>query len=285
VRQPDSIDLEILAKQASRELADAAADEIVRWAVRTFSDRVCVTSSMTDTVIIDLASRVKPGIDVIFLDTGYHFAETLRTRDAAATIYPVNLINVTPSRTVEEQERDLGPRLYGRNPDLCCYLRKVVPLERALELYDAWITGLRGEETTSRRDSHAVEWDSGRKMVKVNPIVAWSQDDVDAYIEAYGVLVNRLVFEGYPSIGCATCTVRAAPGAGPRSGRWPGTSKTECGIHKLSARSPASAHRTALTPRPRFMPGVPSAAHGSRSGLLSITADDRVRCLQRCRRF
>jgi hypothetical protein len=149
-----AIDLKVLAKQARRELADAAADEIVRWAVRTFSDRVCVTSSMTDTVIIDLASRVKPGIDVIFLDTGYHFAETLGTRDAAATIYPVNLINVTPSRTVEEQERDLGPRLYGRNPDLCCYLRKVVPLERALEPYDAWITGLRREETTSRRDSH-----------------------------------------------------------------------------------------------------------------------------------
>jgi phosphoadenosine phosphosulfate reductase len=268
VRQPNSIDLEVLAKQASRELADAAADEIVRWAVRTFSHRVCVTSSMTDTVIIDLASRVKPGIDVIFLDTGYHFAETLGTRDAAAIIYPVNLINVTPSRTVEEQERDLGPRLYGRNPDLCCYLRKVVPLDRALEPYDAWITGLRREETPSRRDSYAVEWDSRRKMVKVNPIVAWSQDEVDAYIEAYGVLVNPLVFEGYPSIGCATCTVRAAPGAGPRSGRWPGTSKTECGIHILSVRS---AHRLVPAPRLRSLPGLPSTACGSHSGLLSIT--------------
>src|SRR5260370_37294803 len=106
-------------------------------------------------------------------------------------------------------------------------------------------------------------------MVKVNPIVAWSRDDVDAYIEAYRVLVNPLVFEGYPSIGCARCTVRAAPGAGPRSGRWPGTSKTECGIHRLSVRSPASAHRPVPAPRLRSLPGVPSGAHGSHSELLS----------------
>ncbi len=226
-----SADLEALAKRANDELADAPAEEIVRWAVQTFGDRVCVTSSMTDTVMIDLVSRVKPGVDVIFLDTGYHFAETIGTRDAAAAVYPVNLINVTPSRTVAEQDRDLGPRLHGRNPDLCCYLRKVIPLEQALEPYQAWITGVRREETTSRRDTTSVEWDPRRKMIKVNPIVAWSQDQVDAYIDEHGVLVNPLVFEGYPSIGCATCTVRVEAGADPRSGRWAGTSKTECGIH------------------------------------------------------
>ena len=226
-----SADLEFLAKRANDSLADAPAEEIVRWAVRTAGDRTCVTSSMTDTVIIDLASRVKPGIDVIFLDTGYHFAETIGTRDAAAQVYPVNLINVTPSRTVAEQDRDLGPRLFGRNPDLCCYLRKVVPLEQALEPYLAWITGVRRAETTSRRGTQAIEWDSRRRMLKINPIVGWSQVQVDAYIEENGVLVNPLVSEGYPSIGCATCTLRAQPGADPRSGRWAGTSKTECGIH------------------------------------------------------
>ncbi len=226
-----SADLEALANRASDELADAPAEEIVRWAVQTFGDRVCVTSSMTDTVMIDLVSRVKPGVDVIFLDTGYHFAETIGTREAAATVYPVNVINVTPSRTVAEQDRDLGPRLYGRNPDLCCYLRKVIPLEQALEPYHAWITGVRKQETTARRDTTAVEWDPRRNMIKVNPIVAWSQDQVDAYIDEHGVLVNPLVFEGYPSIGCATCTVRVEAGADPRSGRWAGTSKTECGIH------------------------------------------------------
>ncbi len=226
-----SADLEALASRASEELAGASAEEIVLWAVHTFGDQVCVTSSMTDTVIIDLVSRMKPGIDVIFLDTGYHFAETIGTRDAAAAIYPVNLLNVTPSRTVAEQDADLGPRLYGRNPDLCCYLRKVVPLERALEPYHAWITGVRREETTSRRDTGAVEWDPRRKMIKVNPIVAWSQDQVDSYVEEHGVLVNPLVFEGYPSIGCSTCTLPVKVGEDPRSGRWAGTSKTECGIH------------------------------------------------------
>ncbi|HUK72469.1 MAG TPA: phosphoadenylyl-sulfate reductase [Streptosporangiaceae bacterium] len=224
-------DLEFLVKRANDRLAHAPADEIVRWAVAAIGDRICVTSSMTDTVIIDLASRVKPGIDVIFLDTGYHFAETIGTRDAAAQVYPVNLINVTPSRTVAEQDRDLGPRLFGRNPDLCCYLRKVVPLEQALEPYHAWITGVRAAETTARRGTQPVEWDSRRKMVKVNPIVGWSQEQVDAYIQDNGVLVNPLVSEGYPSIGCATCTLRAQPGADPRSGRWAGTTKTECGIH------------------------------------------------------
>ncbi len=223
--------MERLAAKAADDLADAPAEDIIRWAVDAFGDRICITSSMTDAVIVHLASAVRPGIDVIFLDTGYHFPETLGTRDAATAVYPINLINVTPSRTVEEQDAELGPRLYGRNPDLCCYLRKVVPLERALDPYDAWITGVRREETNSRSDTRAVEWDARREMVKVNPIVNWSQEQVDQYIAEQGVLINPLVYEGYPSIGCATCTLPVAPGADPRSGRWAGSSKTECGLH------------------------------------------------------
>ncbi len=223
--------METLAAEAAEALQGASADEVIKWAAETFGARLCITSSMTDAVIVDLAARHVPGIDVLFLDTGYHFAETIGTRDAVSVVYPVNVINVTPPTTVEEQDAELGPKLYARNPDLCCYLRKVVPLERALAPYDAWITGVRREETYARRGTQAVEWDPRRKMVKVNPIVGWSQDQVDAYIEEYGVLVNPLVPEGYPSIGCATCTLRAEPGSDPRSGRWAGTSKTECGIH------------------------------------------------------
>src|SRR5450755_4324646 len=225
------IEMDRLAAKAAADLAGAHADDVIRWAVDTFGGRLCITSSMTDAVIIDLVSRVRPGIDVIFLDTGYHFAETIGTRDAVSAVYPVNVINVTPSRTVEEQDAELGPRLYGRNPDLCCYLRKVVPLERALDPYEAWLTGVRKEETSARSDTRVVEWDPRREMVKVNPIVSWTQDQVDGYIAEHGVLVNPLVDEGYPSIGCATCTMRVAPGADPRSGRWTGTGKTECGIH------------------------------------------------------
>lgn len=227
----DPEQMRTLAEQAAEELADAPAEEVIRWAVDTFGERICVTSSMTDAVIIHLAAGVQPGIDVVFLDTGYHFAETIGTRDAVEAVYPVNVINVTPSRTVAEQDAELGPRLYGRNPDLCCYLRKVVPLEQALGPYDAWITGVRREETSARSDTKVVEWNERRQMVKVNPIVGWTQDQVDAYITENGVLVNPLVYDGYPSIGCATCTARVEPGADPRSGRWTGTGKTECGIH------------------------------------------------------
>jgi phosphoadenosine phosphosulfate reductase len=223
--------LEALAAQAARELADATAEEIVRWAADTFDDRLCLTSSMTDAVLIHLASAAQPGIDVIFLDTGYHFAETIGMRDAVAVMYPVNVVNVTPARTVAEQDAEFGQRLYARDPDFCCAMRKVRPLERALRPYDAWITGVRRDETPSRRNAKAVEWDARRGMVKVNPIVSWSQDQVDQYIEAHGILVNPLVSDGYPSIGCATCTRRIEPGADPRSGRWSGTGKNECGIH------------------------------------------------------
>jgi phosphoadenosine phosphosulfate reductase len=223
--------LQRLAAAAAKDLADVPARDVIAWATETFGERVCITSSMTDAVIVHLAASVKPGMDVIFLDTGYHFSETIGTRDAVAATYPINLINVTPSRTVAEQDAQLGPRLYGRNPDLCCYLRKVVPLERALDPYDAWITGVRREETIARSDTGVVEWDARRAMIKVNPIASWSQEQVEAYIAANGVLVNPLVDDGYPSIGCATCTMRVEQGADPRSGRWVGTGKTECGLH------------------------------------------------------
>ncbi len=172
-----------LAAAAAEELETASAQEIIRWATDTFGDRICVTSSMTDAVIIHLASSVRPGIDVVFLDTGYHFPETIGTRDAVEAVYPITLVNVTPSRTVAEQDAELGPRLYGRNPDLCCYLRKVEPLERTLRgNYDAWISGVRRDETLARRDTPVVDWDNKRQMVKVNPIARWTGAQVDEYI-------------------------------------------------------------------------------------------------------
>jgi phosphoadenosine phosphosulfate reductase len=222
----------VLAAQAAQALDGATAEEIAQWAADTFDDRLCITSSMTDAVLVDLVSRVQPGIDVIFLDTGYHFAETIGTRDAVAAVYPVNVVNVTPDRTVAQQDAEFGERLYRRDPDLCCAMRKVQPLERSLRQYDAWVTGVRNGETARRREARAVEWDPRRQMVKVNPIVSWTQEQVDDYIAEHNVLVNPLVYDGYPSIGCATCTRRVAPGADPRSGRWAGTGKTECGLHE-----------------------------------------------------
>jgi phosphoadenosine phosphosulfate reductase len=223
--------MERLAAEAADALAGAPAEEVIAWAAKTFGSRICITSSMSDAVLVSLVSQQLPGVDVLFLDTGYHFPETIGTRDAVSAVYPVNVINVTPPTTVAEQDAELGPRLYSRNPDLCCYLRKVVPLEQALGPYDAWFTGVRREETSARSDTKVVAWDARREMVKVNPIVEWTQQQVDDYIAAQGVLVNPLTYDGYPSIGCRTCTAKVVDGADPRSGRWAGTAKTECGIH------------------------------------------------------
>ena len=223
--------MESLAAEAAEALAGAPAESVIRWAAETFGSKLCITSSMTDAVIIDLTSRVVPGIDVLFLDTGYHFAETIGTRDAVSVVYPVNVISVTPSTTVAQQDAELGPKLYARNPDLCCYLRKVAPLERALDPYDAWITGVRRQETDTRSDTKVVQWDAKRQMVKVNPIATWSEEDVEKYIADNGVLVNPLLFDGYGSVGCAPCTRRLIEGESGRDGRWAGTSKIECGLH------------------------------------------------------
>jgi len=223
--------MERLAAEAAEALEGAPAEDVIAWAARTFGSRICITSSMSDAVLVSLVSKQLPGIDVLFLDTGYHFPETIGTRDAVSAVYPVNVVNVTPPTTVAEQDAELGPRLYSRNPDLCCYLRKVVPLEQALAPYDAWFTGIRREETEARNDTRVVSFDARREMIKVNPIVEWTQQQVDEYIAAESVLVNPLLYDGYPSIGCRTCTARVAKGADPRSGRWAGTAKTECGIH------------------------------------------------------
>jgi phosphoadenosine phosphosulfate reductase len=225
------LDLQDIVESAAVFLEDAPAREVVRWAAATFGDRLCLTSSMSDALLIHLVSTVKPGVDVLFVDTGYHFAETIGTRDAVEQVYDVNVINVRPSRTVEEQDRDLGPRLFGRNPDLCCFLRKVEPLNRALEPYLAWISGIRRDESPSRANTKVVEWDAKRQMVKINPIAGWTQEDVDNYIADNGVLINPLHYDNYPSIGCAPCTRQVAEGEDPRSGRWAGLGKVECGIH------------------------------------------------------
>lgn len=225
-------DLERLARGAGSELEDAPAGEIVRWAVRTFGARLAVACSMQDAVLVHLVSQVAPGIDVLFLDTGYHFAETIGTRDAVAATYPVNLITLTPRQSVAEQDASYGSRLYERDPDLCCRLRKVVPLDRALARYDAWATGVRRIEAPTRSITPVVSFDPKRGKVKLAPLAAWSDADVADYAAEHSVLINPLHGAGYPSIGCAPCTRAVAAGEDSRAGRWAGSAKTECGIHR-----------------------------------------------------
>ncbi len=224
-------ELRELAERAGRDLEDADALEILRWADATFGPRLCVTSSMEDAVVAHLASRVRPGVDVVFLDTGYHFPETIGTRDAVAAVMDVNVITLHPRRTVAEQDAELGPRLHEREPDRCCALRKVAPLEEGLAGYDAWATGLRRDESPGRAGTPVVGWDARRRKVKVSPIARWSQDDVETYVAGHGVLTNPLLQDGYGSVGCAPCTRRLLEGEDGRAGRWAGTGKTECGLH------------------------------------------------------
>ncbi|MGF0162689.1 phosphoadenylyl-sulfate reductase [Streptomyces koyangensis] len=224
-------ELRALAERAGAELEEAPALEIVRWAADTFGERFCVTSSMEDAVVAHLASRVRPGVDVVFLDTGYHFPETIGTRDAVEAVLDVNVLTLTPRQSVAEQDAEYGPKLHDRDPDLCCALRKVKPLEEGLAGYAAWATGLRRDESPTRANTPVVGWDARRRKVKVSPIARWTQDDVDAYVARYGVLTNPLLTDGYASVGCAPCTRRVAAGEDARAGRWAGTGKTECGLH------------------------------------------------------
>jgi phosphoadenosine phosphosulfate reductase len=227
----EDVELQQIAEQAGRDLEDASAQDVIRWAVDTFGSGFAIASSMGDGLLAHLAGSVAPGIDILFLDTGYHFAETIGTRDAVASSYDVNVRTVLPLMTVQQQDAEHGPNLWDRDPTTCCAMRKVEPLARALQPYVAWGSGVRRDEAVTRRNAGVVEWDARRGKVKVNPIATWTQADVDAYVDKHGVLVNPLAYDGYPSIGCAPCTHRVAPGEDPRSGRWSGSAKTECGLH------------------------------------------------------
>ncbi|AHH95056.1 phosphoadenylyl-sulfate reductase [Kutzneria viridogrisea] len=226
-----SADLKSLAEKASAELADASAAEALAWTARTFGESWIVASNMQDAVLIDLATQAKPDVDVLFLETGYHFPETIGTRDAVEVVYPkVRIVNAAAEQSVAEQEAEFG-LLNKTAPDRCCFLRKVVPLRNTLARYDAWVTGVRRVDAPTRADTPIVQWDERNGLVKVNPIAPWSDEQFNAYIADHGILENPLVSEGYLSIGCAPCTAKPLPGQDPRSGRWAGQSKTECGLH------------------------------------------------------
>ena len=227
-----TVDLAARAVRAGHDLEEAAPQEVLRWAIGEYGNRFAIASSMADAVLVHMASQVVEGVAVLFLDTGYHFPETIGTRDAVASTYAVDVRTVLPVLTVAQQDAQHGARLHDRDPDLCCAMRKVEPLSRALEPYDAWASGIRRDESPTRAAIRVVDWDDKRGKVKVNPLATWTGDQVDAYVAEHGVLVNPLVHDGFPSIGCRPCTRRVDPGDDPRAGRWAGRDKTECGLHQ-----------------------------------------------------
>ncbi len=224
-------DYKRLAEEAAAELAGATAAEVLAWTAKTFGDDFIVASNMQDAVLIDLAVKAKPDVDVLFLETGYHFAETIGTRDAVEVTYPsIRIVNAEAEQSVADQEAEFG-LLNKTDPTQCCFLRKVVPLRKTLSNYDAWVTGVRRADAPTRADTPIVQWDDRNGLVKINPIAPWSDEEFRAYIDANGILENPLVSEGYLSIGCAPCTAKPLPGQDARSGRWAGLAKTECGLH------------------------------------------------------
>lgn len=218
VHPPTFTDDELAELSTSFETAPAS--RIIRWAVETFGSQLCLTASMADAVLIDLATRIDPCIEVVFIDTGYHFPDTLRTVEAVRRRYSLNLhlLTVPPS----------DPPLWTRPG--CCAEAKVAMLDRALATKQAWLSGLRRVETPTRAEAAILGRDR-RGLVKVNPLANWSDDDIAGYIATHDVPVNPLSLQGYPSIGCLPCTTPVAPGEDPRAGRWRGLDKTECGLH------------------------------------------------------
>lgn len=224
-----------LVTDAQDRYAAASADEILTWVAAQVGagriDRVAVASSMADTALPHLVSQHLPGVDVLFLDTGYHFPETLQTRDEVNRRLDVTIRTVRPDLSVAEQDATNGRDLFARDPASCCAMRKVAPLTEALKDYDLWITGVRRAESPTRATTPIIEWDETFGLIKVNPLVAWTDDDVTGYLSDHDIPVNPLLAQGYPSIGCAPCTRRVEAGEDPRSGRWSGFEKTECGLH------------------------------------------------------
>jgi phosphoadenosine phosphosulfate reductase len=211
--------------EAARRFEHAPPGQLLSWAGATFGDDLVVAAAMTlDVVLVDLAARAIPGVEVVFLDTYEHFPETLETAAEVERRYPIRLRRETPEAAlvVEGQHRT--------DPNACCHARKVLPLERALAGRRAWVTGMRRVDAATRTEIPVVQRDK-RGLVKINPIASWTDDDVAHYAAEHGVPLNPLLQRGYPSIGCAPCTRPVAPGESGRAGRWAGMDKTECGLH------------------------------------------------------
>jgi len=208
--------------EISDRFETASASAVLRWARDRFGASLVLASSFQDCVLIDVAARQYPEIEVVFLDTGFHFPETLDYVETVRRRYDLNLRVLGPA---------LGPGEWPCGTDRCCELRKVAPLAQALEGRDAWMTGLRRTEAATRAEAPIVGWDEGRGLIKVNPLATWTDRDVSGYVIDHGLPVHPLTSQGFLSIGCAPTTRAVLPGEDPRAGRWSGTDKTECGIH------------------------------------------------------
>jgi phosphoadenosine phosphosulfate reductase len=228
LQEPSIVDI-------ARTFEEAAPQEILEWAVRTFGQRVALACSFggpSGMALLDMLVAIDPQTPVYYLDTDLLFPETYDHIARVARHYGIDPFPVHPERSVYEQSLDHGPALWERDPDLCCDLRKVEPQRRFLTGYSAWISGIRRDRATSPSAVRVLEWDAKFDLVKINPLATWTEEMVWTYVRAHDVPYNPLHDSGYPSIGCTNCTARVKSGDAPRAGRWQGFAKTECGLHR-----------------------------------------------------
>lgn len=220
-------------KQANDELEGKSPRMIMRWALETFAPSITLATGFgpSGIVLMFLVSQLRPETPVFYLDTDLLFKQTYALRNEFEQRFGIRFERVHSGISLKEQAAQHGDALWSHNSDACCNIRKVIPQREYLKNYDAWITGVRRDQTAFRSNANIVEWDKANEMVKINPLVAWTEQEVWDCIRAHELPYNPLHDDGYPSIGCWTCTQAVAPGEDPRSGRWAGMEKTECGMH------------------------------------------------------
>jgi phosphoadenosine phosphosulfate reductase len=222
-------------ERLSAELEGKQPEEVLRWAVREFQPGLSLACSFggpTGMVLLDMIMKIDPTVEVFYLDTDFLFPETYHLREVCERKYGFKTIGVKSLLTPAAQAEQHGEALWLSNPDLCCQLRKVEPNERALAGKTAWIAGMRRDQSKARSHIQIVDWDTKFDLVKISPLAAWDDKQVWSYIMANDVPYNELHDRNYPSIGCTYCTQPVKPGDDPRSGRWAGQDKTECGIQE-----------------------------------------------------
>jgi phosphoadenosine phosphosulfate reductase len=220
-------------ERLNKHFQNQPPEALLTWATQTFHPRLALTCSFSGPsgmVLLDMVVRSGLDMTVIFLDTDLLFPETYELAALAEQRYGIPIQRRRPALSLEEQDRQEGPHLYARDPDRCCHLRKVTPLAETLRDYDAWISGIRRDQSNTRATVHLLEWNTRHNLVKINPLAFWSDRQVWTYIHTHRVPYNPLLDQGYPSIGCIPCT-RPASADDPRAGRWVGFAKTECGLH------------------------------------------------------
>jgi phosphoadenosine phosphosulfate reductase len=226
---------ELAIRNIARAFEEATPQAILAWAVDVFRGRLALACSFggpSGLVLLDMAMEIDKSIPVYYLDTGLLFPETYEHIGVIAQRYGITPRAVHPAQTLEEQAQEYGPALWERDPDRCCNLRKVQPQRAFLKNFDAWISGVRRDQSTTRRALDIVGWDRKFDLVKINPLAGWTEEMVWTYIRVHDIPYNTLHDRGYPSIGCVTCTQAVNPGEDARAGRWRGFAKTECGLHK-----------------------------------------------------